>query len=176
MAMERQEFRGTRTRVQHGILLSAFLALVGLASLYFAGPTVRDAGLVGAVALCLSAAVLIVVLRNLRDLRPRMVLDREGIWFRDWEIEAVSWAAVRDAYRSGSRVQTFITIRLRDGEHFLAGLPEAERTRLKTNRLFRLPELRIPHNALDAPHDTVLATINSAIESSRHGDAPGAEA
>ncbi len=122
MEMERQEFRGTRTRVQHGILLSAFLALVGLASLYFAGPTVRDAGLVGAVALLLSLGVLIVVLRGARDPRARMVLDRDGIWFRDWEIEAVSWAAVRDAYRSGSRVQTFITIRLRDGEHFLAGL------------------------------------------------------
>ena len=147
MAMERQEFRGTRTRVQHGILLSAFLALVGLASLYFAGPTVRDAGLVGAVALCLSAAVLIVVLRNLRDLRPRMVLDREGIWFRDWEIEAVSWAAVRDAYRSGSRVQTFITIRLRDGDywHDMAESFNAVRARIEAL------EARVGEQAEEAP-------------------------
>ncbi len=175
MVNDRKEFGGARTRTQHGMLLSAVLAVIGLASLLIAGPAAPDAELAGAVALLLSLGVLIVVLRGARDRRPRMVLDRDGIWFRDWEIEAVSWAAVRNAYRSGSRVQTFITIRLLDGEHFLAGLPEAERTRLKTNRLFRLPELRIPHNALDAPHDTVLAAIDSAIESSRHGDAPGAE-
>lgn len=173
---DRKEFGGGRTRAQHGMLLSAVLAVIGLASLLIAGPAAPDAELAGAVALLLSLGVLIVVLRGARDPRPRMVLDRDGIWFRDWEIEAVSWTAVRDAYRSGSRIQTYITIRLRDGEHFLAGLPEAERTRLRTNRLFRLPELRIPHSALDAPHDTVLAAINSAIESSRRGDAPGAEA
>ncbi len=171
----RREFRASRTRVQHGILLGVVLALIGLGTLLFAGPSVPDANLVGAVALVLSAVVLLAVLRNARDASARMELDAAGIWFRDWEIGPVHWAAIGDAYRSGSRVQTFITIRLRDGEHFLAGLPEAERARLKTNRLFRLPELRIPHNALDAPHDTVLAAINFAIESSRHGDAPGAE-
>ncbi len=46
---ERREFRTSRTRVQHGILLCVVLALVGVWALLFDGPSVRDAKLVGAV-------------------------------------------------------------------------------------------------------------------------------
>jgi len=160
---ERREFHTSRTRVQHGILLSVVLALIGLGTLLFAGTTVRDAELVGAVALVLSAVILFVVLRTARDTRARMVLDGAGIWFRDWKIGPVPWAAVDDAYTSGSRLQAFVSLRLRDPEGFLAGLPEAERKALRANRLYRSPELRIPHGALDAPLDQILATIKTHL-------------
>ena len=158
---ERREFRASRSRVQHGILLSVVLALIGLWALLFAGPSVRDAELVGAVALIMSAVMLVVVRRNARDIRARMVLDGAGIWFRDWEIGPVPWAAVGDAYTSGSRLQAFVSLRLRDPEGFLAGLPEAERKALRANRLYRSPALRLPHGALDAPLDQVLAAIKT---------------
>ncbi len=160
---ERMEFRTSRTRVQHGILLSVVLALIGLGTLLFAGSSVRDAELVGAVALVTSAVMLFVVLRNARDTRARMLLDRSGIWFRDWEIGPVPWAAIDDAYTSGSRLQAFVSLRLRDPEAFLAGLPEAERKAVRANRLYRSPELRIPHGALDAPLDQVLAAIKTHL-------------
>ena len=160
---ERREFRTSRTRVQHGILLSVVLALIGLGTLLFAGPSVRDAGLVGALALVLSAVVAFVVLRNARDTQARMVLDRNGIWFRDWQIGPVPWAAIDDAYTSGSRLQAFVALHLRDPEGMLAGLPEAERKALRGNRLYRSPELRIPHGALDAPLDEVLAAIKAHL-------------
>ncbi len=174
MPVDRKEFGGARTRVRHGTLLGAVLALVGLATLLFAGPSVPDAELVGAVALFLSAGVLIAVVRSARDQRPRLVLDRDGVWFRDWGIETVDWAAVRDVYTAGSRVQAFITLRLRDPDGFLAGLPEAARIGLESNRLFRRPVLRIPNGALDAPIDEILTAIKSAIETSRLADAPAA--
>ena len=163
----RREFRASRSRVQHGILLSVVLALVGVWALLFAGSSVRDAELVGGVALAISAVVLVVVLRNARDTRARMVLDRDGIWFRDWEIGPVPWAAIDDAYTSGSRLQAFVSLSLRDPEGFLAGLPEAERKALRGNRLARLPELRIPHGALDAPLDQVLAAIKTHLGTPR---------
>ncbi len=159
----RREFRTSRTRVQHGILLSVVLALVGLGTLLFAGPSVRDAGLVGAVALAMSAIILFVVLRDARDTRARMLLDRDGIWFRDWEIGPVPWAAIGDAYTSGSRLQAFVSLRLGEPESFLAGLPEAERKALRANRLYRSPALRLPHGALDAPLDQVLAAIKTHL-------------
>ncbi len=81
---ERREFHSSRTRAQHGALLSVLLALVGAWALLFAGPSVRDAELVGAIALVLSAVMLFVVLRNARDASARMVLDGDGVWFRDW--------------------------------------------------------------------------------------------
>ncbi|MCH8927004.1 MAG: hypothetical protein IH924_12860, partial [Proteobacteria bacterium] len=52
----------------------------------------------------------------------------------------------------------------RDPEGFLSALPRAERARLTSNRLFRRPELRIPHNALDTPHDEILAALRSGLE------------
>ncbi len=161
----RREFRASRTRVQHGILLCVVLALVGVWALLFAGPSVRDAELVGAVALVMSAIMLVVVRRNARDTRARMLLDRHGIWFRDWEIGPVPWAAIGDAYTSGSRLQAFGSLPLRDPEAFLAGLPEAERKALRVNRLARLPELRIPHGAVDAPLDEVLTAIKTHLGS-----------
>ncbi len=159
----RREFHASRTRVQHGILLSAVLALVGLWALLFAGPSVRDAELVGAVALAISAVMLFVVLRKARDTRTRMVLGGAGIRFRDWEIGLVPWAAIDDAYTSGSRLQAFVALRLHDPDGFLAALPEAERKALRGNRLYRSPELRIPHGTLDAPLAEVLAAIQAHL-------------
>ncbi len=161
---ERREFRASRIRVQHGILLSVVLALIGLGTLLFAGPSVRDAELVGALALAMSAVVSFVALRNARDTRARMVLDGEGIWFRDWRIGPVPWAAIGDAYTSGSRLQAFVSLHLRDPEGFLAGLPEAERKALRGNRVVKLPELRIPHGALDAPLDELLTAIKAHLD------------
>ncbi len=166
MKGERREFRASRTRIQHGFLLGAVLALVGLGTLLFAGPSVPDAELVGAVALALSAVMLFVALRNARDASARMVLAGEGIWFRDWGIGPVPWAAIDDAYTSGSRMQAFVSLRLRDPDGFLAALPEAESKALRANRLARLPELRIPHGALDVPLDQVLAAIKTHLNGS----------
>ena len=160
----RREFHASRTRVQHGILLCVVLALVGVWALLLAGPSVRDAELVGAVALVMSSIVLVVVLRNARDTRARMVLDRDGIWFRDWEIGAVPWVAIDDAYTSGSRLQAYVSLPLRDPDGFLAALPDAERAKLKGNRLYRSPALRIPHGALDAALDQVLAAIKTYLD------------
>ena len=160
---ERREFRASRTRVQHGILLGGVLALVGLGTLLFAGRSVPDSELVGAVALVLSAIILFGVWRSARDASARMVLDDVGIWFRDWEIGPVPWAAFDDAYTSGSRLQAFVSLHLRDPDGFLANLPETERKALRANRLARLPELRIPHGALDAPLDEILAAIKTHL-------------
>ncbi len=161
---DRNEFRGSRARVQHGVLLSAVLAAMGLGSFFFGGSSVPDAELVGAVVLVLAAGVLTMVMRNARDQRPRLVLDRDGVWFRDWDIATVPWAAIETVYTGGSRLQAFITLSLRDPEGFLSALPQAERAKLTSNRLFRRPELRIPHNALDAPVDQVLAALRSGLE------------
>ena len=53
---------------------------------------------------------------------------------------------------------------MRDPEGFLAGLPETERKALHSNRLGRMPELRIPHGTLDAPLDEVLTAIMAHLD------------
>ena len=54
------------------------------------------------------------------------------------------------------------TLRTHDAEGFVATLPESERDKLKGNRLFKVPEFRIPNAALDAPMDEVLASLRNA--------------
>ncbi len=164
MNRDRNEFRGSRARVQHGILLGAVLAAIGLGTLLFGGSSVPDAELVGTAVLVMAAGVLMMVVRGTRDTRPRLVLDRNGVWFRDWGIAAVPWAAIDTVYTSGSRLQAYITLSLRDPERFLDALPPAERAKLTSNRLYRPPDLRIPHNALDAPLDEILAALRSGLD------------
>jgi hypothetical protein len=75
----------------------------------------------------------------------------------------VPWAAFDDVYTSGTRVQAFVTLHLRDPDGFLAGLPEAERKALRGNRLMKVPELRIPHGALDATLDEIVTAVKAHL-------------
>jgi hypothetical protein len=164
MGGARREFQTSRTKFQHGILLTVMLALVGLWALLFAGSSVRDAEWVGAIALAMSAVMLFVALRNARDTSARMVLEGDGIWFRDWQIGLVPWAAFDDVYTSGTRVQAFASLHLRDPDGFLADLPEAERKALRGNRLMKAPELRIPHGVLDATLDEIVTAVKAHLD------------
>ncbi|MFQ5775700.1 MAG: hypothetical protein ACE5GS_14355 [Kiloniellaceae bacterium] len=159
----RREFRIARTKVQHGLLLGAVLAAIGLAIIAIGAPAIPDAALVGGVNLLIGAGILVSVVRAARDPRPRMVLDRRGIWYRDWGIGTVPWPEVADAAIGGPRLRSFLGVKLCDPDGFLARLPEDERAKLRSGRLHRAPELRIPNGALDAPLDEILKAIRQHL-------------
>lgn len=52
-------------------------------------------------------------------------------------------------------------IKLCDPDGFVARLPDGEREKLRSNRSYRAPELRIPNGVLDAPLEDILAAIMS---------------
>ena len=145
------------------MLLSAVLAVIGLGVLTLGPASIPDSGLIGTVNLALAASVLIVVVRAGRDRRPRMMIDREGLWYRDWNIGKVAWTQVAGASLGGSRLMSFVVLRLRDPEGFVADLSQAERAALRSNRLVRLPELRIQNGALETSLDELLATIRANL-------------
>lgn len=174
--VERREFHIARSKLQHGYVLAGVLGAIGLALIALGGDTVPDAGLLAVVNLALAAAVLAMVRRSARDRRPRMVLDHEGLWYRDWGIGPVPWSAIARSTILGSRVQSVLLVRLRDAERFLAGLPEDERRRLRSNRLARLPDLRVPSGALEAPLEEIAAAIQdrlAATGGAARAQAPG---
>jgi hypothetical protein len=152
-------------KLQHGTLLAGVLAAIGLAVMFLADASIPNAALIGAVNLLLAGGVFISVVRAARDPRPRMVLDRDGIWYRDWPVGRVPWRHLRGVHMQGSRVQTFACVELRDPESFLAALSEAERRKCRSNRLVRMPCLLVPHGALDAPLAQIVETIRAAIRS-----------
>ena len=145
------------------MLLSAVLAVIGLGVLTLGPASIPDSGLIGAVNLALAAGVLI-------GGRPRRARSstahddhREGLWYRDWNIGKVAWTQVAGASLGGSRLMSFVVLRLRDPEGFVADLSQAERASLRSNRLVRLPELRIPNGALETSLDELLATIRANL-------------
>ena len=103
----RREYRSGRAKTRHGIVISAVLAVIGLGVLTLGTASIPDSGLIGAVNLALAAGVLIVVVRAGRDRRPRMVIDPEGLWYRDWKIGKVAWTQVAGASLGGSRLMSF---------------------------------------------------------------------
>jgi hypothetical protein len=145
------------------MFLGAFLTVIGLAILALGTPLIPDAGLIGAVNLALAAGVLIVVFRARHDHRPRLVIDAEGLWYRDWNMGKVAWTQVATAHLGGSRLMRFVVLRLRDPEGFVAALSQAERTSIRSNRLMRLPDLRIPDGALETSLDELVATIRATL-------------
>jgi hypothetical protein len=166
--LPRHEYRIARSKTQHGLLLGVVLLAIGLAVMAIGEPTIPDAGIVGAINLVLAAVVLAVVWRGARDPRPRMVLDEDGVWYRDWGIGAVPWSEIAHAAIGGSRMQSYLGITLADAARFQAGLSDEERRKFGSNSLVRLPELRVPYGALDAPLDEVLSAIEARL-----GDASG---
>lgn len=163
---DRTRYRISRTKLRRGTLLGAGLTAIGLVILVFGGASIADAGPIGAVNLFIAAGVLISVLRSARDRRPRMVLDRRGIWDRDWGLEVkVPWPQGAEASIAGSRLQSLVRAKPRDPAGFLVGLSD-ERARLKSNRLARLPELRLPNDAPEVPLDGLLAEIPAMLSAS----------
>lgn len=173
--LHRREFYVARTKILHGMLLAAVLGVIGVGSIVAGDDMVPGAVLVGVVNLAIAAGIFYSAQRSVRDRRPHMVLDREGVWYRGWGVGKVRWAELLDTYPSGARVQAYISLRLADPEGFVAALPDGERTKLKGNRLYRSPELRIPHGALDEPLEEILNALRSGLSATRGQAGAGTE-
>ena len=156
---DRLEYRTSRTRLQHGYLLGGLLATIGFLVMTFLGRTIPDSGLIGGIHVLVGVGVIGYTLRLSRDPTPRLVLDSDGVWFRDWGVRAVPWGLIGDVTSMGSRMNTYVCIDLRDSERLLHLIPSGQRQKFRANRLVRLPRLLIPGSTIDAPFDELLSAI-----------------
>ena len=157
-----REFRVSPARLRHGLVLAGVIAAIGLGIALFAGPSVADAPLIGAVSLVLAAGIAAFALRAARDPAPRLVLAADGVWFRDWGLPPVPWRNVARVTSVGSRFNPFICVEVDDWEEFAATLDDATRARCRSNRLVRWPRLMVPNGAVDASFDEILAALREA--------------
>ena len=160
-----QEFRIGRSKLRHGLAIAALGILIGVAVLRFAGESVPDRQWIGVLVMAFGLAIGVHAWRAGRAHGAQLRVDAAGVYFREWGA-TVPWCEIADVYQSGSRLQPFVTLRVRDPGRFLAGLPEADARRLSRNRLWKPPELRIPYNAVDASRDELLNAIETGIEES----------
>lgn len=160
-----REFHASAAKTRHGLILAGLLAAIGIWILLFGGATVEDHRLTGGLALGLAAAVGGTVWWKARGGGALLRVDNEGVWFKDWGL-AVPWQSIEDVYQSGTRLQPFVTLRLRDPEAFLAGLSASEAKALRGNRLWKRPELKIPSGAVAASQREIEDAILEGLKDS----------
>lgn len=157
-----KEFKVNRAKMHHGLVISAVCAAAGLAALLSGGESLPERQWSGGLLLALGAGVALHAWYSVQRAGVQLRLDEDGIWFREWSL-TVPWAAVEDVYQSGSRMQPYVTISLRDTEAFLAGLSGKDARRLRANRLWKAPELRIPFSAVEASRDEILDALRGGL-------------
>jgi hypothetical protein len=162
--MTRREFRVSSTKRLHGLVIAGVFAVVGIGALVAAGTALPDGEMVGAVNLALAIGIALYVLRTTGNPGVGMVLDDDGIWFRDWNLPPVPWRHIAGVRIAGIRIRTLVYIELVDAEAFFAHVDESSQTPRSTNPLVRDSRLMVPNGALDAPLTDVVAAIREACE------------
>lgn len=159
-----REFAASRSKVRHGMLIGAMLGLFGVWAIFFAGDSVPSRTWLGALNLLLGLAIALYAWnRGLRSGTSLRIGD-QGVWFQDWGV-TVPWLAISEVYQTGTRLQPFVTVSIKDPDRFLATLSDGEARRLRGNHLWKSPEFRIPFSAVDAPHREILEAIEAGIRS-----------
>lgn len=164
---QNQEFPRTykisRTKLQQGFLLGGVLAIIGIVILVVGRQVIPDAILIGIGHIVVGGGVIGWCNYLTRDTRPRLVLDADGVWYRDWKTRPIPWQQIRGVSTTGSRMSSFVCIEVRDEQTLLHIIPEGDRQKFKSNRLVRLPKLFIPNNSVDAPFNELVDAIKAGL-------------
>ena len=155
-------FGVSSTRRVHGLLVSAVLAAAGIAALFAAGPALPDGQSIGAVTLLLACGIVFYVTRSARNTGTAMVLDKDGLWFRDWGLPPVPWRHIAGARIAGNRIRPLLHIDLDEGEAFFADVDDGAEKRRPANPLVRPTRLLVPNGAVDAPLTDIVEAIRRA--------------
>ena len=167
-ADRKHEYRVSRTRLQQGYLLGGVLIAIGLVIFLIGQQAVPDATLIAIGHVVVGGGVVGYGVYLSRDPRPRLVLDADGIWFRDWNTRPIPWEQIRGVSTSGSRMSSFICIEVRDEQTLLHIIPSGDRQKFKSNRLVRLPKLFIPNNSVDATFTELAGAIKAGLGQFSH--------
>ena len=146
----------------HGMIIAALLAVSGVVALVAAGPTVPDGMVIGLGSLALAAVVAFYVRRTTGTSGPGMVLNGDGIWFREWGIPAVPWRFVAGSRMAGNRLRPLIYVELHEPEDLFAHFEAVGEARPDLGPLVRRGRLIIPNSALNAPLNEVAVAIREA--------------
>ncbi len=150
---------GKRT---HGMIIAGLLAVTGLVAFVAAGPAVPDGETIGLVALALAAALVFHVRRTTGATGPSLVIDGDGIWFREWNMATVPWHFVAGSRMAGNRLRPLIYIEFNEDADLFAHMEAEGGVRPALGPLVRRTRLIIPNSALDAPLNQVAAAIRNA--------------
>ena len=157
----RKEFMASRARRFHGLVIAGVFFVAGIASFLFGSDQIADAEQIGLVCVAIALGVAIYVVRTNSDPEVGMVLDDDGLWFRDWGLPAVPWRYIADAYPIGARLRPMICVEIVNSDVFFSGLDQTTQQRARGNPLVRPPQLKVRNGSLDAALNEIVAAIRA---------------
>jgi hypothetical protein len=165
---EAREYRASASRAKHGFIIGGGMVALGLWMAFLAGETVSLAGELvsnqretGLFIVLLGAAIAFYVWWKKHDTRAVLRIDETGVWCREWGV-TVPWDQVDVINPTGNRLARLIVIRVAEPDRFIDSLPEAAGRKLRSNRLWKKPLLRLPDGYADAPLEELTATLRAA--------------
>ena len=158
---EAREYRASASRAKHGFIVGGGAAALGLWMAFLAGETMSNQRMTGLFIVLLGAAIAGYVWWKKRNPQAVLRIDEAGVWCREWGV-TVPWNRVGIINPTGNRLARLIVIRVEDPDGFLTSLPADVSRKLKSNRLWKNPLLRLPDGYADAPLEELVATLRAA--------------
>jgi hypothetical protein len=164
---EASEYRASASRAKHGFIIGGGTVALGLWMTFLAGETVANQRLTGLFIILLGAVIAGYVWWKKHDTRAVLRIDETGVWCREWGV-TVPWDQVGVINPTGNRLARLIVIRVAEPDRFIDSLPEAAGRKLRSNRLWKKPLLRLPDGYADAPLEELTATLRAAQDHFTH--------
>ncbi len=138
----------SRNKIQQGYLLAGFMAVSGLALMFYLNDASEDAALIGMINLGFAAVVFYMTRRSITKSSRLLVVNSDGVWFRDWKGPVIPWKQIANVEISGTRIKASVRLTLKDPEAVITLLDAADRTAFEKNPLINMPVLKIPNGTL----------------------------
>jgi len=149
----------SKNKIHQGYLLAVFMLLSGLALMFYLNSASEDATLIGMINIGFAAVVFFMTRRSQLKSSRLLVLNSDGVWYRDWKGPVIPWQQIKNVRLGGSRVRSAVYITLKDPEAVVTLLDAADRGAFEKNPLINLPILKIPNGSLAVPLEQILDEI-----------------
>ncbi len=157
----------SHTKIQQGYLLAGFMFISGLALMFYLKDASQDATLIGMVNIVFAAFILFMTRRTLRNSQRLLVINDDGVWFRDWKGPVIPWKQILNVKVGGSRIKASVQITLKNPDAVVTLLDASDRTGFEKNPLVNMPVLKIPNATLSVPLDEVAEKIKEYARKAR---------
>ncbi|NQV45426.1 MAG: hypothetical protein HQ501_11005 [Rhodospirillales bacterium] len=151
----------SKNKIQQGYLLAGFVLVSGLALMFYLNDASEDATLIGMVNIGFAAVVFFMTRRSLATSSRLLVLNSDGVWYRDWKGPVVPWNQIANIEISGSRIKAAVRLTLKDPEAVITLLDAADRKAFEKNPLVNMPVLRVPNGALADTLEQIHEKLNA---------------
>ncbi|MBT4889641.1 MAG: hypothetical protein HON65_08825 [Rhodospirillales bacterium] len=154
----------SRNKIHQGYFLSGFLTLGGISSLTLLQQASPDATMYGLILLAGACLIGSMTYRTDKSSGSLLILNPDGLWFKDWNGPVISWKHIVGAETGGTKIKASVRITITDSEAVCSLLDAGQRPAFEKNPLIRLPVLRIPAGSLETPLNEISDKINAFIK------------